>query len=55
MIDGETIQLTELTEDCIEKIANAVAKKLRNASKPTLESQETVNDTVERRLRDLCE
>lgn len=44
-----------LTDDCIERIADVVAKKIRNATKPTREASETVSDTVERRLRDLCE
>ena len=45
----------ELTDDCINKIADAVAKKLRNASKPKMEARETANDAIERRLKDLCE
>ena len=44
-----------LTDDCIERIADVVAKKIRNATKPTVEAQETMEATVERRLRDLCE
>jgi len=44
-----------LTEDCIDRIADVVAKRIRNLTKPTIEAQETVADTVERRLRDLCE
>ena len=44
-----------LTEDCIDRIADVVAKRIRNLTKPTIEAQKTVADTVERRLRDLCE
>ena len=53
----EMMRMTEvvLSEDCIEKIADVVAKKIRNATKPTREAKETMEATVERRLRDLCE
>lgn len=44
-----------LTEECIEHLADVVAKKVRNMTKPTREAQETAEDAIERRMRDLCE
>ena len=44
-----------LTDECIDRIANAVAKAIRNTTKPTREAQETAEDAIERRMRDLCE
>ena len=44
-----------VNDECIERIAEVVAKKLRNATKPTREAQETAEDAIERRMRDLCE
>lgn len=44
-----------LTEDCIERIAEVVAKAIRNTTKPTREAQATAEDAIERRMRDLCE
>ena len=54
MIEFDEFAVT-LTEECIERIANTVAKKLRNATQPTRETRETAADAIERRMRDLCE
>ena len=49
------VQKHELTDECIDRIANAVAKKLREAAGVTRDTQTTAEDAIERRMRDLCE